>query len=234
MEAEARPGWQARLAAAAPPAAAMALLLAVYLVLHALVARSTPARWEHDLVDAATRIPRPVGAPLEAIMDLANRLLLPLYAALAWLVTRRPAVALAVSVAGLVEGFWIGDLKSWAARPRPVGVPLRDHVEGFGLPSGHTAFACAVAVVVASQLRGWWRAVPCVVAAMVGLARMYVGVHYPLDVVGGALYGSAAACGALAVVSLAWPGPKGLVGAKGAKGSAWPAGWRSRQTAAHG
>jgi membrane-associated phospholipid phosphatase len=209
-----RPGWHDRLAAAAWPAAIAGMLLVAYLALHLVAAGDEPYGWEHDLVDAATHIPRPIGAPMEAIMDLANRSLLPLYAALAWLVTRRPPVALAVLLSGLVEGLGIDALKDWGERPRPTGVRLRDHAGGFGLPSGHTAFAFAVAVVVASQLRGWRRAVPLALAAVVGLARMYVGVHYPLDVVGGALWGTAVACAALAAISLALP--------------------VARQTAAHG
>jgi len=207
-----RPGWHDRGAAAARPAAIAAGLLVAYLVLHLVVAGEQPARWEHDLVDAATHIPRPIGAPMEAVMDLADRTLLPLYAVLAWLVTRRPPVALAVLLAGFVDDLSIDDLKAWAERPRPSGVRLRDHAGGFGFPSGHTAFACAVAVVVATQLRGWWRAVPLGLAAVVGIARMYVGVHYPLDVVGGALWGSALACGAVAVMSLALPGPRQTAG----------------------
>jgi membrane-associated phospholipid phosphatase len=209
-----RPGWHDRRVAAAWPAAIAGLLLLAYLVLYLVVAGESPYGWERDLVDAATRIPRPIGAPMEAVMDLSDRILLPLYALVGWLVTRRPPVAAAVLLSGIVEGLGIGALKDWAERPRPTGVRVRDHVGGFGLPSGHTAFACAVAVVVASRLRGWWRAVPFGLAAIVGVARMYVGVHYPLDLVGGAFWGSAVACGALAVVSLALP----------------PA----RQTAAHG
>ena len=192
-----------RLAAAARPAAIAGVLLAAYLALHLVAAGNAPYGWEHDLVDAATRIPGPIGGPMRAIMDLANRALLPLYAALAWLVTRRLPVAVAVLVAATIEGFGIDHLKEWAERPRPTGVRIRDHAGGFGLPSGHTAFACAVAVVIATQLRGWWRAVPCAVAAVVGVARMHVGAHYPLDVVGGALWGTAAAFVALAGLSFA-------------------------------
>lgn len=195
-----------RWAAAASPAAVAGVLAAAYLVLHLVAAGEKPHGWEHDLVEASTRIPGPIGGPMQVVMDMANRLLLPLYALIGWLVSRRPAVAVAVLAAGLVEGWGIDHLKEWAERSRPTGVRLRDHVGGFGLPSGHTAFAFAVAVVIASQLRGWWRVVPLGLAAIVGLARMHVGVHYPLDVVGGALYGGAVACAALALLALGAPG----------------------------
>jgi undecaprenyl-diphosphatase len=99
-------------------------------------------------------------------------------------------------------GAVVSALKDWVERPRPTGVRLRDHVGGYGFPSGHTAFAFAVAAVIAASLAGWWRAVPFVLAVVVGVARMHVGVHTPMDVVGGALCGGAVAYLAMALVAL--------------------------------
>ena len=59
-------------------------------------------------------------------------------------------------------------------------------------PSGHsaTSFACA-------YLLGWLTPLPkvplYVLAALIASSRVYVGVHYPLDVIGGALVGLAVA-----------------------------------------
>jgi undecaprenyl-diphosphatase len=177
-------------------------LVLAYLVVQ-LAAGDRPYGWEHDLVDAATRIPGPVGWPMRALMDLANRALVPLYALLAWLLTRRPPAALAVLIAGWTAA--VGPLKDWAERPRPTGVRLRDHVDGYGFPSGHAAFAFAVAAVIATQLPGRWRLLPYGLAAVVGLARVHVGVHHPFDVVGGALWGTAVGYAALALVALVLP-----------------------------
>jgi undecaprenyl-diphosphatase len=64
-------------------------------------------------------------------------------------------------------------------------------------PSGHTATAFAGAVVLgrfaAALTPFWW-----LLAAAIGYSRIYVGVHYPSDVVGGALIGMACATAILA------------------------------------
>jgi membrane-associated phospholipid phosphatase len=184
------------------PAAVAGGLVLVYLVVQ-LAAGDRPYGGEHDVVDAATRIPDVVGWPMRALMELANRALVPLYALLAWRLTRKPPAALAVLIAGWASV--VGPLKDWAERPRPTGVRLRDHVDGYGFPSGHTAFAFAVAAVIAAYLPGRWRLVPYGLAAAVGLARMHVGVHHPTDVLGGALWGTAVAYAALTLVALALP-----------------------------
>jgi undecaprenyl-diphosphatase len=64
-------------------------------------------------------------------------------------------------------------------------------------PSGHTcaAFAFAVAVCMTARPR-WLRAAAMAAAVLMGLSRLYVGVHFPSDVLAGAVIGSL--CGALA------------------------------------
>ena len=60
---------------------------------------------------------------------------------------------------------------------------------GTGYPSSHTAVAVAVVVGAWPWLNWPWRVCGVVAAAMIGLNRMYVGAHFPLDILGGVAVG---------------------------------------------
>lgn len=57
-------------------------------------------------------------------------------------------------------------------------------------PSGHAATAFASSVVLIYRERGLLRWLPCLLAILIAFSRIYVGVHYPLDVLGGAIVGT--------------------------------------------
>ena len=63
---------------------------------------------------------------------------------------------------------------------------------GYSFPSSHAANHFAIAIFVSSLFRRkrWLRPLLLFWAASIGFAQMYVGVHFPLDVGGGALLGS--------------------------------------------
>jgi membrane-associated phospholipid phosphatase len=72
------------------------------------------------------------------------------------------------------------------------------------MPSGHAATSFAGAVVLTYLLP---RAAPFLflLAAAIAFSRVYVGVHYPSDVVAGAALGAAVALAALVLVRLRRP-----------------------------
>lgn len=88
-------------------------------------------------------------------------------------------------------------LKVIVARPRPADVipqleTLRLAAGGFSFPSAHATRSFAAAGVLSSYFRrGRWSL--WLLAALIALSRVVVGVHYPLDVVFGALLGMAIA-----------------------------------------
>jgi undecaprenyl-diphosphatase len=80
-------------------------------------------------------------------------------------------------------------VKSGVARGRPAvlleGVALRDgDPGGRGFVSGHATVAMSVALAAAPMVSGGARAALVTAAVGVGLARVHVGAHLPLDVVG--------------------------------------------------
>ncbi len=101
-------------------------------------------------------------------------------------------------------------LKPLVARPRPYVtveglIPLLTSSDPNSFPSGHTCAAFAAGMVWARTLpEGWMRKAAVVQAVLMGLSRLYVGVHYPTDVVAGALAGSLGAVLALTIGRHFW------------------------------
>jgi undecaprenyl-diphosphatase len=92
-------------------------------------------------------------------------------------------------------------LKFSIAEPRPVIALKNVHllvseIDPYSFPSGHTTNAFALATVFGLNwkipifkrtVKLIWILIP--IAAIVGFSRIYIGVHYPLDVLCGAIIG---------------------------------------------
>jgi membrane-associated phospholipid phosphatase len=99
-------------------------------------------------------------------------------------------------------------IKQLVARERPgttiPGAVLRDVPSvGLSFPSGHAVIAFAVVVVLWPYLSRRWRIATVLLAVLNSVARVYLGAHAPLDVVGGALAG--VAVGALVTLLVGVP-----------------------------
>ncbi len=127
------------------------------------------------------------------VMQAGNVLAVPLAAAAAAL-TRR--FRMAAHLAGAAGAAWLLAklVKQLVERGRPPSLLGDVHVRGpaatgLGYVSGHAAVAAALATVASPFLGRRARRIVWALAALVGLARLYVGAHLPLDVLGGAALG---------------------------------------------
>lgn len=87
-----------------------------------------------------------------------------------------------------------GILKNLVARVRPYDVVpglirLIPKQTDFSFPSGHTASSFAAASVMFRKLPRKFGIPVVVLAVLIGFSRLYLGVHYPTDVLFGALSG---------------------------------------------
>jgi undecaprenyl-diphosphatase len=101
---------------------------------------------------------------------------------------RRWQALLWVAVADLAAQLSTTTLQALVGRSRPDVPTLVPEPHSHSFPSGHASSSFACAVVLASFVPGL-RVWLYILAALIALSRVYVGVHYPLDVVAGAAWG---------------------------------------------
>ena len=143
-------------------------------------------------VNATTVLPFAV---VWTVMQLGNVLVIPV-AALVAAAFRRWWLAAGLLLAGAATYWLAKQVKRVVTRGRPHGlvpdVVIRGaEAHGLGFVSGHAAVLGALVTVAWPWFGRTGRVVACVLLALVALARVYVGAHLPLDVVGGAALGVA-------------------------------------------
>jgi undecaprenyl-diphosphatase len=150
------------------------------------------------------------GELADTVMSLISSKLFwtPLYAALLFVLYKvvgwRKLLLLVVVMAGVIllsDQFTSGLLKPWVQRPRPCHLDglrqfvhlVENHCGGaYGFASSHAANFFALATFVGWFLRDRYRWIAIglfFIAALVALSRVYLGVHYPGDVLAGAVIG---------------------------------------------
>jgi len=111
--------------------------------------------------------------------------------------TRKSGIAMALSMllCYLFGNIW---LKNFIARPRPYTVDpaitllIPPSSEPFSFPSGHTMNAFSASFALMLREERFWRAA-ILIAELIAFSRIYLMMHYPLDIVGGIVVAYAAA-----------------------------------------
>lgn len=154
----------------------------------------------------------PIGAPWleEAVRDVTALgsspalviAVLAVFGFLALAKAWRPAIfILAASVGGLIVS---SVLKEVIDRPRPDLVPHGNLIYTASFPSGHSMMSAVVYLTLATlvtrliernRLKGYALGVAMVLTLLVGVSRVYLGVHWPSDVLAGWAAGAAWALG---------------------------------------
>ena len=144
---------------------------------------------------------------------------------LIWLLVRggkswRQTLGLVAIMAVVTNSFSSGVVKKLHYRPRPTatvivngekefvvaGARLPPHSDPLGsssFPSSHSATTASIATILIERLRrrSYWAWLALLLPLIIGFSRIYVGVHYPTDVIGGWILGFL--LGALACTLLA-------------------------------
>jgi membrane-associated phospholipid phosphatase len=144
---------------------------------------------------AVNGLPDSIHLPAWATMQLGNLGAAPVAAGIAWLAGERQ---LAGRLLGAGTGTWALSkvVKQMVRRPRPASLLPGIHrrgpdAAGLGYLSGHAGVAVALAAAALPHLGPAGRALTLIAIPAVGLTRVYVGAHLPLDILGGAALGLA-------------------------------------------
>ncbi len=153
------------------------------------LARALGSTWMHVIADVAAS---------DTVLGLTALISLALVLRRNW----HGALALAVSV-GASQGI-VAVIKHVVARDRPPGEDAIVQAAGYSFPSAHSATSVAfygvLALIAGRELRGrgsriWAIAGAGALCLGVGVSRVYLGAHYPTDVLAGWLLGCVIALG---------------------------------------
>lgn len=167
---------------------------AVLLLSASVVHPNLSPAWEQDVFYVVNGLPELLYWPAWVVMQLGNLLVIPAAAIVAG-VFRKWWLVVGILLAGVAKLKLALVVKDQWTRERPAAV-IDDVVRrgdasaaGEAFVSGHAIIAVALAVLVSPYLSRRWRIAVWCLAAGVGIGRVFVGAHLPLDIVGGGAVG---------------------------------------------
>jgi membrane-associated phospholipid phosphatase len=222
----------------ADPRARLGVGIAALLATAGAVRHDRVGPWETSAFQAVNGLPDALYRPAWVVMQAGSFGAVPAAAATAWLAGDRELAARLL--AGGTGAWALSKLvKQLVRRPRPVAMLPgtrgrgRD-ATGLGYLSGHAAVAVALGAAALPRLGPPGRGLTLSAIPLVGLTRVYVGAHFPLDIAGGVALGLAVEAATVIVVRSSGYGlvkrsPGAATGARRASRAApaasrWPAG----------
>lgn len=170
--------------------------IVLFVVATRMAQQSGMAGWERSIFRLIYELPDSLTPLFLAITQLGGITMLAAISVI-FLLRSHYAAVIHMMMSGLFAYLAAGVGKDLFGRGRPqeffADLAYRDYlIRGPGYPSGHMALATAIGMTLWHYLPRRYRWISPALIIGVGLSRMFLGVHAPLDIVGGFAIGWAA------------------------------------------
>lgn len=145
---------------------------------------------ERPLFQSVNNLPAFLEPVMYGLTQFGGLAALLLWGGVAWYALNRRAMLLSV-FSGWLGWTLAKVVKASVQRGRPgaftdkINLFNGEVFNGYGFPSGHATLSAACAVVLYYQVPRRYRKYLLILTLLVGVSRMYLGAHFPLDIVGG-------------------------------------------------